>query len=67
MVYENVVKLCGERGISVSRLEKECELGNATIRCWETSSPSVANVQKVAKYFNIPIADLLNPPPNESA
>lgn len=59
MLYEEVKKLCAGKGISVARLEKECGLGNATIRRWESSSPTVASLKKVADYFGIPVCELV--------
>lgn len=59
MIYENIVKLCQERGISIARLEKECGFGNATIRGWSVSSPTLAKVQKVAEYFGVSVDDLI--------
>ena len=51
MILEKILSLCDENGISLARLEKECGLGNATIRGWDKSSPKVENLQKVADYF----------------
>lgn len=59
MLYENIIRLCKERNISIARLEKECGFGNATIRGWSVSSPSIANVQKVAEHFGITVGDLI--------
>lgn len=59
MLYENIVKLCKDNGISIARLEKECGFGNATVRGWAVSSPSIANVQKVAEFFGVTVNDLL--------
>ena len=60
MLYENIVRLCKERNVSIARLEKECGLGNATVRGWAVSSPSIANVQKIANFFEISVDDLLS-------
>ena len=59
MIYENIIKLCKERNISIARLERECHLGNATVRGWAVSSPSIANVQKVADFFGVTVNDLI--------
>lgn len=60
MLFENVVKLCSENKISISRLEKTIGLGNATIRGWEHSSPKVDTAKKVADYFGISLDELVN-------
>ncbi len=59
MIYENIIKLCKERNISIARLERECGLGNATIRGWAICSPSIANIKKVADFFGVTIDSLI--------
>lgn len=59
MIYENIASLCQERHISIARLERECGFGNATIRGWVTSSPTLAKVQKVAEFFGVSVDDLI--------
>lgn len=59
MLKAKVEALCKQKGITISRLEKECGLGNATIRKWDTHSPTIATVQKVAEYFEIPLCELI--------
>lgn len=59
MIYDNIVRLCKEHGVSIAKLERECGFGNATIRSWSVSSPSVAKVQKVAEFFGITVDELL--------
>ena len=59
MLYNNIVRLCKERNISIARLEKECGFGNATVRGWSSSSPSIAKVQRVAAYFNVTLDELV--------
>ena len=49
MIYENVLKL----------FEKETGLGNATIRGWATSSPTIDKIRKVADFFNVSIDELV--------
>ena len=59
MIYENIVSLCKEKNITIHRLEQECGLGNATVRGWVVSSPSVKLLKTVADYFNVTVDDLL--------
>lgn len=54
-MFDKVAELCKERRISISKLERECGLGNATIRGWKNSSPNLANLKKVADYFEVSI------------
>ena len=53
MIFDKISILCKKRGISISKLEKECGLGNGTIRGWNTSSPSIDNLKKVANFFDV--------------
>ena len=47
MILINISNLCRERKISIARLERETGLGNATIRGWAESSPTVDNLKRV--------------------
>lgn len=58
-MFENIIKLCKERGITVTVLEKELGFGNCTISKWKNVSPSINKVKKVAEYFGVSIEDLL--------
>lgn len=55
MLFEKISALCKEKGISIARLERECELGNATVRGWKESIPNSVNLKKVADYFGVSI------------
>ena len=59
MIYANISNLCHSKGISIARLERELGFGNATIRGWETSSPTVEKLKAVADYFGITMDALL--------
>ena len=59
MLYEKIVQLCKDSGISVARLERELGLGNATIRGWSGSSPRLENVKLVADYFGMSVDELM--------
>lgn len=59
MIFGNICKLCDSKGISIAKLERELMFGNATIRGWDTSSPRVENIKKVADYFGCTVDDLL--------
>ena len=60
MLYNKVVEFCKKEGIPVYVFEKECGLGNGTIRGWKNSSPSVENLKKVADYFDITVDELIS-------
>lgn len=59
MILQNVIRLCRERGVSVSKLEKETGIGNGTICRWKKSFPRVDILKKVADYFGVSVDSLL--------
>ena len=62
MIFANIKARCDEKGISISQLEKAVGLGNATIRRWLHSSPTVDKLALVADYFGCSVDDLLRAP-----
>ena len=61
MLLKKIKKLCDEKGINISTLERSLGFGNATIRGWATSSPTVEKLKKVADYFGVTVDELLEP------
>lgn len=59
MLFDNVKRICDEKGISIWKLERELDLPNCSIRKWNESEPGVRKVQKVADYLGVPIEELL--------
>ena len=59
MLFNKISQLCAEKGISIFKLEKECKLGNATVRGWDKSMPRIDTLQRVANYLGVPIEKLL--------
>lgn len=62
MIFTNVSRLCKDRGISIARLERDLGIGNATIRNWNVSSPTVDKLKLVADYFGVTLDELLAEP-----
>ena len=60
MIYNNIKKLCVEQNISISQLEREAGLGNGTVGGWKTASPTIDNLQAVAKVLKVKVEKLLN-------
>lgn len=52
-LYEKIKLLSKERKISIRKLEEDLDYGNGTIRRWETTSPGIDKVEKVADYFGV--------------
>lgn len=59
MIYDNVKRVCDEKGISVGKLEKELDLSNGSVCKWHESEPGIRKVQKVADYLGVTIEELL--------
>lgn len=60
MLLTNIRRLCSKKPVSIAKLERETGIGNGTISRWDTSSPSIENVQKVAEYFGVTVDELLS-------
>ena len=60
MLFKNITRICKEKGIAISRLERECGISNGTIGRWGTSSPTVENVRKVAEFLGTTVDALLS-------
>ena len=61
MLLTNIRRLCSKKPVSIAKLEKETGISNGTISRWDTSSPTVENLKKVADYFGVTIDELLAP------
>ncbi|MBP3469721.1 MAG: helix-turn-helix transcriptional regulator [Lachnospiraceae bacterium] len=59
MIFNNIKKICDEKGISISQLEKEAGLGNGTISGWKESMPRIDKLQAVAKVLNTEVNKLI--------
>lgn len=59
MVYDNIKKICENKGITISQIERDLGFSNASIRKWKECDPGVRKVQKVADYLKVPIERFL--------
>ena len=59
MIFNNIKKICDEKGISIFQLEKEAGLGNGTISGWKESMPRIDKLQSVAKVLNSEVNKLI--------
>lgn len=59
-LYEKIQRLCDNRKITIAALERECGLGNATVKKWSNSVPSGDRLSKVADYFGVSVDYLLD-------
>lgn len=60
MVFENVKKICDEKGISISQLEKDAGLSPGSIVKWKTCMPKANSLQAVAKVLKVKMEKLLS-------
>lgn len=58
-ILENIQSLCREHGISIPNLEKELGLGKGSMYRWNTNSPSIDKLQKVANYFKVTLDEII--------
>lgn len=58
-IYDKIKKICKEKGLSVTYVEKKAELGNGLISKWNDSAPSVANLKKVASILEVTVDELI--------
>jgi transcriptional regulator with XRE-family HTH domain len=54
-----ISNLCQQRSKTINAVCKELKIGSASIKRWNTISPNVKSVEKVANYFNVTVDYLL--------
>ena len=59
MIYNKIVKLCSDKGISIHFLERTLGIGNGTIKGWTTNSPKLDLLMKVCDYFGITLDEMV--------
>lgn len=59
MIYDKIKEICKAQGISVTTVEKEAGLSNGAISKWNDSSPTVDNLQAVARVLKTTVNELL--------
>lgn len=55
LLKERIDELCAKKGITINRMEKEAGLTVGSVKNWNEHIPSVDKVEKIAKYFGVPI------------
>lgn len=58
-LVEKIKKLADEHHTTFAEIERKINISNGQIRRWDSSSPKVENIQKVADYFNVSVDYLL--------
>lgn len=59
-ILERIKILTEQKRISIAELERRSNLGNGTIRRWDTSLPSAEKLQRVAKILGVTMDYLVN-------
>ena len=62
MIYTNILAICKKWGIPISKLEKDCGIGNGVVRRWDSGSADVWLVKAAADYLGVTVDDLLQMP-----
>lgn len=52
-LVQKIKELCDEKNITFAELERSTGISNGQIRRWDTSSPKIENIQKVADFFDV--------------
>jgi len=60
LIYDKIKELCKEKGMSVNAVEKKAGLSKGAISKWNNSTPSVENLNSVAKILKVKIDKLLD-------
>lgn len=59
LLYDKIKEICKEKGLSVASVEKEAGLSNGVISKWNKSSPTIENLQAVAKVLKVKVDKLI--------
>lgn len=59
-IVECIEAVAKSKGLTFKSLERECGLGNGTIKRWERQSPRLDKLLKVAEYLHISLDDLVS-------
>lgn len=61
LLYENILSLCKQRGISITRLSVDIGVGNSAPTKWKRGSiPRMDTLEKIADYFGVSVSFLLS-------
>jgi transcriptional regulator with XRE-family HTH domain len=64
--FTKLEELCRNKGISMAQMQRDCGIGNGTAYRWKKGNikPNIVTIDKVAKYFNVSMRELMPPYPN---
>lgn len=61
-----IKELADQKKVTFAEIERSVGISNGQIRRWDTSSPKIENIQKVADYFDVSTDYLLGRTKNSS-
>ena len=59
LLYDNIKKLCLEKKIAISEMERDLGFPRSYVCKWNENEPGIRKVQKVADYLHVSIEELL--------
>ena len=67
MFYDSFLSLCVDKGVKPGRAADEMGINRATVTSWKKAgyNPRAEQLDKIAKYFEVPVDFLLQRPPFE--
>lgn len=58
-IFDKISKLASEKGMSINSLEEKAGVSTGSVYKWNTVSPTVKNLSKVADVLGCTVDDLL--------
>ena len=58
-LYDRVLRLATDSGMTIADVEREARLGNGSIRRWKKSIPSADKLHRVSMLFGLSMEELL--------
>lgn len=59
LIFNNLLEIAQSKNLSISKLERLAGLSKGTISKWKTASPTIDNLQAVAKVLEVKVDKLL--------
>ena len=63
MIYNRILGMCGENGITIRQREQRTGIGNGVIGKWKKSIPRADILKRVADYFGVTMDSLFQEEP----
>lgn len=60
LTYQDIKNLCKEKGIAVTKMERDLGFAKGSLCKIDKSKPSMEKVKKISEYLDIPISQLVD-------